>query len=126
MPLPTLLVTPDATGTTINTLPSSTAADPGAVPVATPLASTSTATSITSAASTTVILAANTARKRYSIFNDSTAVMYVLENSGTVSATNYSYQIAAGGYFNTTEWQGAVNAIWASVNGAARVTEYTA
>jgi hypothetical protein len=97
-------------------------------PVVTAVPTTSAVTNVSSVATATAgnLLAANVNRKRYSLFNDSTAVAYVLEGSGIASATNYSYQIQAGGYFNTTEWGGAVSAAWASANGAARVTEYTA
>jgi hypothetical protein len=125
MALPTLAVTP-GTGSSVNTLPSATAADPAAVPVALPLASTSASTAVAAAAASTQLLAANAARKRYTVTNDSSLVAYVLEGSGTVSATNYTYQIQPGGFYSTTEWSGAVKAIWASATGNAYITEYTA
>ena len=85
----------------------------------------STTKSVASSTASTNLLAANTSRKRYSVFNESTAIMYLLENGGAASATNYSTQVAAQGYYVTTEWRGTVNAAWATANGNARVTEYT-
>lgn len=139
MPFPTILATPGSgSGTvTVNTLPNSgQAAMQDSLPVVisvdqTPLSIKSSAPSNSSNATVTanntagVLLAANANRKRYSVYNDSTSVMYILEGTGTVSSSVYSYQIPAGGYYNTTEWLGIVNAIWAAANGAAHVTEYT-
>ena len=51
---------------------------------------------------------------------------YVLEGPGAASSTAYSYQLPPGAFYSTTEWRGAVSAAWASANGAARVTEFTA
>lgn len=136
MALPTVTVTP-GTGQTINTLPNGgqaagasslpvvIASDQSAVPTAQILPATSAATSVAASISPTVILASNTSRRRYSVYNDSTSIAYILENSGTVSTTNYSYQLAAGAYFSSTEWNGAVNALWATAAGNARVMEYT-
>ena len=78
-----------------------------------------------SSATPITILPLNPSRQQYSIFNESTSVMYVMEsNSGTVSASNYSFQVAPGAYYVTTNWVGSVTALWATANGNARVTEY--
>lgn len=102
------------------------------VPMTPAKAATATHSDVTAAAATTPILAANTNRLPGStITNDSTAIMYVLLGSGTVSATNYTVAIdgkttVPGVYFLPDGWTGAVQGIWASATGTARVTELSA
>lgn len=64
-------------------------------------------------------------RHGFAIYNDSTAVLYLLLGDGTASATNYTLQVAASGYYEGPwSWDGAVQGIWAAAGaGAARVTE---
>lgn len=91
-------------------------------------ASIGTQTSVASSASDTIILAANTVRKGAIIYNDSTAILYILLAVGTSSTSNYSMQIPAnGGSFtlNPGEYTGIIKGIWASANGFARVTEFS-
>ena len=54
-----------------------------------------------SAITSTLILASSTARKALSIFNDygSGQTLYLLAGTGTVSSTNYTYALVAGGVF---------------------------
>lgn len=87
-----------------------------------------TASSVTSAAADTVILAANGNRKGATIYNESTAILYVLLAVGTASATNYSVQVTPNtsttGYYEVPfGYTGIIKGIWASANGFARVTE---
>lgn len=90
--------------------------------------STATQASVTSSASNVVLLAANAARKPGStIANDSTAILYV-SLSGAASTTNYWVAIdgkttVPGIAVLPDGFTGAVNGIWASATGAARVTE---
>jgi hypothetical protein len=91
--------------------------------------SSSTAT-ITSPASTTasqVLLAANSNRKSgSSVFNDSTANLYLVLGANVASPTNFTVEIAARGYYELPKcWKGEVRGAWASANGAARITELT-
>jgi hypothetical protein len=90
--------------------------------------STATFASVASSASAVTLLAANSSRKTASIFNDSTAVLYVAEfptATATVSATSYTAQIAPGGFYTpATEYNGLIQGIWASANGFAKVTEH--
>ena len=72
------------------------------------------------------ILAANTGRRRYAVFNASTAVLYLLEGPGTASSTNYTTQVAPSTSYATSDWRGPVSGAWATANGNAMVTEYTA
>lgn len=59
------------------------------------------------------------------VYNDSTAVLYVKFGS-TASTTSYTVQIAAGGFYEFPQpvYAGQVDGIWASANGAARVTSW--
>jgi hypothetical protein len=92
---------------------------------------TGTISSVNDTDSSTTVLAANTARKGASFFNDSTALLYLAFASTTASATVYSVQVPAGGYFELPSWpsgvyRGIVVGIWASnASGAVRVTEFT-
>jgi hypothetical protein len=90
-------------------------------------AGTGTATSVASTVTTnTTILAANAARFGASIYNESTAVLFLLLGAGTESATVYTLQMAAGSYYETPfGFTGIIKGHWASANGSARVVEYT-
>lgn len=84
-------------------------------------------TGVLSSATDVVVLVANTSRKGVIIYNDSTAVLYLMLATGTSSATSYSIQVPAGGNFtlNPGEYTGIIKGTWASVNGSARVTEFS-
>lgn len=88
---------------------------------------TGTTTSVTSVATSTTLKAANAARTGITIANDSTAILYVLLGTGTASATNYTFALAAKGTVaadrTVSGYTGAIQGIWASANGFAMVTE---
>lgn len=87
---------------------------------------TGTQTSVASSATDTTILASNASRKGAMVFNDSTAVLYLLLASGTSSTSNYSVQVAASGFFEVPfGYTGVIKGLWASATGNARVTELT-
>lgn len=94
-------------------------------------ASTGTIASVNDTNADVTILAANADRKGAAVFNDSTALLYLALANVTASATNYSVQIPAGGYFELPPcdggvYTGVIKGIWASdASGAARVTEWT-
>lgn len=89
--------------------------------------STATVTTVTSSATSGQLKAANTARVGLTIANDSTSILYVLLGTGTASATNYTFALAAKGTVaadrTITGYTGAVQGVWASANGSALVTE---
>lgn len=88
-------------------------------------AATSSVTSVASSATSVTLLASNAARKGATVFNDSTAILY-LKFGATASATSYTVQIAAGGYYEfpgPTVYSGVVDGIWSAANGNARLTE---
>lgn len=84
---------------------------------------TPTQTSVVGSATTVTVLAANNARKGATVFNDSSAVLY-LKLGATASTTSYTLQIAANGYYEVPfGYVGIIDGIWASATGNARVTE---
>lgn len=87
---------------------------------------TATLANVTAAVATTVLRAANTARRGLLIFNDSTSVLYVNFGSAA-SSTAFTVKLAGGAYYEMppTVYTGAINGIWVTANGAARVTEIT-
>jgi hypothetical protein len=87
---------------------------------------TAATANVSSSASNTTLLSASAGSiNGRTIFNDSTAVLYV-KFGVTASATSYTVQIAAGGYFEFPDplYTGQVDGIWASANGNARITEW--
>lgn len=92
------------------------------------LASTATLTNVNGTVSSTTLLAANTARLGALIYNDSTAIMY-LAYASTATTTAYTTQVPSQALFElpvAPVYDGIITAVWASANGAARVTELTA
>jgi hypothetical protein len=70
------------------------------------------------------LLVANPNRRGLLLFNSSTQILYV-KYGLTASATDYSFQIAAGGTFQAVGaiYLGAMDGIWASANGSVKITE---
>ena len=97
---------------------------------ATPVPSSGEITSVVAAAASTTLLAANSARKGASIYNDSTATLYIAIANVTASATVFTEKLAAGESYELPRDQGGVytgiiKGIWSSATGNARVTERT-
>jgi hypothetical protein len=88
--------------------------------------STSSVTSVASSATNVTLLASNSNRVSAMIYNDSNQRLYI-KFGATASTTSFTVQIAAGGYyeFPMPIWRGRVDGLWASANGAARITELT-
>lgn len=90
------------------------------------LAGLGTKSSVAASASSVTLLAANSLRKRWSVYNDSSAILYLDTTGGTASSTSYAVQVPANGYFegplpvNT----GLITGIWASATGNARFVEF--
>lgn len=79
--------------------------------------------SVASAAATTQILAARPGRRGFRVHNASSAILYLSYGAGGTN-TDYSVSIAAGAaYEDPFMFTGLVTGYWASVNGAALVTE---
>jgi hypothetical protein len=86
---------------------------------------TPTLTKVDASASSQVLIPANSDRVHGSVFNDSTAVLY-LAWGPTASTTLYTVQVPPRGYYElprVVPYVGAVSGLWATANGAARITE---
>lgn len=87
--------------------------------------SAAASTSVASSSTVVNLLAANTARKGATIYNESTAVLYV-KFGAAASATSYTVQVAANAYYEIPfGYTGLITGLWATANGNARVTELT-
>lgn len=86
---------------------------------------TATLANVASSASSVTLFAAAGSTRARTIYNDSTAVLYVKFGT-TASATSYTVQLAAGDYYEFPQpcYGGRVDGIWASANGNARVTSW--
>jgi hypothetical protein len=81
---------------------------------------------VASSATSVTLLAASIARLGASIYNDSTAVLYISFDGAAVIATNFSIQVASEGYVEVPfGYTGTIHGIWASANGQAFVTEFS-
>lgn len=86
-----------------------------------------TLNSVASSATSVQIFAANSAIMRRTLFNESSAILYLKFASTAASLTSYTTQVAAGAMYEFPGnpcYRGAVTGIWASANGAARTTEF--
>jgi hypothetical protein len=90
-----------------------------------------TLSNVSSSATNVTLLAANPDRQGATIYNDSTAILYV-KLGATAEATSYTIALPAGAtpaaasYYEVPYgYTGIIDGIWASANGAARVTELT-
>lgn len=81
--------------------------------------------SVASSATSVSIFAASGSVDGRTVFNDSTAVLY-LKFGTTASTSDYTVQIPAGGYYEFPPplYSGEVDGIWASANGNARLTSW--
>ena len=96
-----------------------------AIPVSsTPIKSTSpSTTSVASSASNVMLLALNSNRLGASIFNDSSAIVYI-KLGVTASLTSYAIKLYPNSYWEVpSNYVGQIDAIWAYANGNARITE---
>jgi hypothetical protein len=85
---------------------------------------TVTNSNVAGSASSVLLLAHNGGRKGASIFNDSTAVLYVKLGT-TASTTDYQAQLQPLQYYEVPfNYVGIIHGIWASATGNARVSEF--
>jgi hypothetical protein len=110
--------------TTANPLPVSLLAS---VPlsVASTRSSTGTESNVAGSASSVTLLASNANRLGATIYNDSTANLYV-KLGATASATSFTILLAANDYYEVPfGYTGIIDGSWASATGNARITELT-
>lgn len=97
----------------------------GDIEVGDAVAGTATLSNVASSASNVTLLTANVARKGATIYNDSSAILYV-KFGATASTSSYTVQLPASAYYEVPfSYTGRIDGIWASANGNARVTELT-
>jgi len=86
---------------------------------------TGTVTSTAGSASNATLLAANIHRVGATVYNDSTAALYV-KLGATASTSSFTIKLNQGDYYEVPfSYQGIIDGIWASATGNARVTELT-
>lgn len=89
---------------------------------------TSVVSSVADSASSVTLLASNAARLKFSVFNNSTEILY-LKCGTTASLTDFTVAIpplSQYGFYEDTTYSGRVDGIWANNStGAALVTEFT-
>lgn len=97
--------------------------NPATVTVTMPTSSASTSTSVTSATTSATVLAANSNRKGATIWNNSTANLYI-DFDASASTSDFAVIIAAGGYYELPfDYTGVISGIWSAANGNALVRE---
>lgn len=85
---------------------------------------TATLATVASSATTVTIFAEANGSNGRTIFNASTAILY-LAFAATASESAYTVQVAAGGYYEVPwNYDGVISGIWASANGSAYTTAW--
>lgn len=83
----------------------------------------STPTTVASSITSETILAANSNRKGATIWNDSTAILY-LEIGATAATNAFTAKLFASGYYEVPfHYTGVISGIWSAANGNALVRE---
>jgi hypothetical protein len=99
--------------------------NPAAVTVIESTSGTSTPTTVASSATSVTILAANSNRKGTTIWNDSTANLFI-EFGATATTSAFIAKLSPSGYYETPfRYTGVISGIWSSANGNALVRELT-
>ncbi|OUL34104.1 hypothetical protein [Nostoc sp. 106C] len=99
--------------------------NPPSVTVVETTSGTSTPTTVASSTTSGTILAANSSRRGATIWNDSTATLY-LEFGATATTAAFTAKLSAGGYFEVPfRYTGVISGIWSAANGNALVRELT-
>lgn len=97
----------------------------GALWVRDKASTTATLSNVASSASSVTLLALNAQRRGATIYNDSSAILYV-KLGATASATSYTVKMYQDDYFEVpAAYTGVIDGIWAAATGSARITEIT-
>lgn len=89
------------------------------------VSATAALTSVSLTTSSQVLLASNSARRGFMIYNDSLNMLFVAF-AATASTTAFSTKIQAGGAYEPgIDYTGVISGIASSASGAARITEFT-
>lgn len=100
----------------------------GSLSISPTTSATGTQTSVNDTGSSTTLLAANSSRKGFTIFNDSTEILYV-KFGATATTSDFAAKLQPGDYYEALSgciYTGIIDGIWANnASGAARITEFT-
>lgn len=111
--------------TSANSLAVVISSDQSPIAVTNSLSSTAVITSVANSLSTGVLLASNTARRGFMIFNDSSAVVFVAF-AATASTTAFSVKLQPGAEYEPgIDYTGVISSIASAAVGACRITEFT-
>lgn len=106
-------------------LPVVIASNQTAIPVTVNVSTTAVLSSVSNAITSTVVLAANSSRKGFIVYNDSLAIVF-LAFAATASTTAFSTKIQPGAEYEPGEdYTGVISGIASAALGACRVTEFT-
>lgn len=101
------------------------AAESAPWPVRQQRAATGTLSNVAGSASSVTCLAANSSRLAATVYNDSSADLYI-KTGTTASATSFTVKLPQDSYYRPPAgYTGRLDCIWASATGNARVTEFT-
>lgn len=93
--------------------------------IVTPTSTAATSSTVAAAIASTLLLAANGNRKGGTIWNASTATLY-LDLDSAASTAAYAAQLSPGGYYEVPfGYVGDISGIWSAANGSAHVRELT-
>lgn len=85
----------------------------------------SAVTSVAGSASSVTLLASNADRKGGTIYNDSTAILY-LKLGASASTSSFTVKMFPEDYYEVPfNYTGIIDGVWASATGDARITELT-
>lgn len=115
----------DSAGNLKVSLAASSDATPIPVSNANDNSSTAALSSVSASITSISLLALNTARKSFSVFNDSVSILYIAF-AATASASAYTVKVQPQAFFVPDKnYTGAISGIWITAAGAAKVTELT-
>lgn len=94
-------------------------------PPSAPRTGSVTAASVASSTTAASLLAANPVRSGFSIWNASTATLFI-DYGATVTTTAYAVRIDPAGYFESPfGFTGQISGVWSAANGSALVREFS-
>ena len=87
---------------------------------------TATISSVASSVTSVTLLAANAARRRFVVVNESSKTLFIAF-AATATVTAYTVNVAGNAVYEgiLNDYTGVVSGIWSSANGNARITEIT-
>lgn len=89
---------------------------------------TAAVTTVAAVTSSVQLLAVNMDRVHGSVFNNSTATLYLLWGTGTASSSNFTVKIPPSGFYElprVSPFVGPLQGAWSAANGSAMITEAT-